>query len=315
MFVLSVQEITLIKSSRIKFIFVEESSIMSDKETPNKPPPPRYSHLHSEPISISFASPQQLAAFAAGAGNIFGNPRMATPMARFSSPMQTGNNMINPNHQKQAPQATSTPTPVASASATAASSSSSSKPVSKVLTPLPAQTIDLSTFKNFKFVTLDSLQIETRDVYDQISGTFKWEMCESQEDRCIDVIQTICAGQRVFLISSGGLGAKLVPKIHDLPQVYAIYIYCADVEYHSKWTKKFSKIRVVCNNDDQDLLPQFAVDVAQANIDWGDAFLKQGAPDRAREKFELAKKKLNEHAPNHDPAMDLDIQKKLGQCK
>lgn len=296
---------------------VEDSSIMSDKETPQKPPPPRHSLLQSEPISMSFASPQQLAAFAAGSGSIFGNPRMPTPMARFPSPMQAGHNMNNPNHQIQAPRPTATPTPVASTSATAASSSSS-KPAStdsKFLKPLPAQTIDLATFKNFKFVTLDGLQIETRDVYDKISGTFQWEMCESQEERCVDFIQTKCAGQRVFLISSGGLGANLVPKIHELPQIYAIYIYCADVDSHKKWADKFSKIRVVCNNDDRDLLPQFAVDVAQANIDWGDAFLKQGASDRAREKFQLAKDKLKDHAPNHDPAMDLDIQKKLEQCK
>ena len=55
----------------------------------------------------------------------------------------------------------------------------------------------------------------------------------------------------------------------SLPQVYAIYIYCANVNYHLQWAAGYYKVRVVCNDDDKYLIPQFAVDVAQANIDWG----------------------------------------------
>lgn len=291
---------------------------MSDKETPHKAPPPRLSHLHSEPVPISFASPQQLAAFAAGSGNIFGNPRMAAPMARFSSPMHAGFTMNNSMHQTSTPQASSTKSASTSSTTATDVAAASSKPVStdsKVLKPLTAQHFDLATVKGFKFVTSDGLQIETREIYDKISGTFKWEMCESQETRCIDLIRTSCTDRRVFLVCSGGLGAKIVPEIHDLPQVYAIYIYCANVEAHSKWAKKFMKVRVVCDDDDKDLLPLFAVDVAQANIDWGNALLKQGSLDRAKEKFQLAKDKLRDHAPNHDPQMDVEIQKRLEECK
>ncbi|CAF1182741.1 unnamed protein product [Rotaria sordida] len=117
------------------------------------------------------------------------------------------------------------------------------------------------------------------------------------------------------LITSGGLGQKIVPEVHDLPQVYAIYIYCANVKFHETWAKKFRKVHVVCDNDDLYLLPQFAVDVAQANIDWGNALLRQGTRDKAKEKFKLASDKLNNYARNHDSAMDVEIKNKLEECK
>jgi len=288
---------------------------MSDNPAPQRPPGPRMSHLQSEPVPISFASPQQLAQFTAGAGSFFSGPRMKTPYQSFMPQMNTTfNNMNNTSYQTQPVPLIQNNTTVAAASASAATSHSSASG-QKALTPLPEQPIDLSTFKGFKFVTLDPLQLETREVYDAISGTFQWEMFENQDDRCIGSIRDDLKNKRVFLISSGSLGAKIVPQIHDLPQIYAIYVYCANVKYHQEWAQKYPKIRVVCDNDDLYLLPQFAVDVAQSNIDWGNALLKQGTRDKAKEKFKLAFDKLNNYARNHDPVMDAEIKKKLDECK
>ena len=180
--------------------------------------------------------------------------------------------------------------------------------------PLPYQGIDLATFKGMKFVTLDGVQTVTREVYDKISGTFQWEPCEGQEEHCIKFIRDECANRRVFLVSAGGLGSRVVPQIHHLPQLYAVYIHCVDVEGHKRWTKDYPKVRVVCDNDDRYLLPQFAVDVAQTHIEWGDALLKQGNRDDAKKKYTLAETKLNEYARNHDPAMDIDLKSKLTRC-
>ncbi|CAF2775318.1 unnamed protein product [Rotaria sp. Silwood2] len=177
----------------------------------------------------------------------------------------------------------------------------------------PAQPIDLSTFKGFKFVTLDGLVIETRDIDDDVSGTFEWEMCAAQEDRCMQFIQEKCVNKRTFLITSGGLGKEVVPKIHDLPQLYAIYVYCQDVVGHRQWASKFSKVRIVCS-DDRVLHPQLAADVAQANIDWGDALLNAGKRDEARAKFQKALNNLTKHAKFSDQAFINQVQKKLAEC-
>jgi hypothetical protein len=237
------------------------------------------------------------------------------PMMSSGFNMNQGFNMQDTNYQIQTVPTMSNNLLAAVAAAAADIESQSASSGQKLLTPLPAQAIDLDNFKGFKFVTLDGLQIETREIYDKISGTFKWEACESQEGRCLDFIRNECGNKRVFFISSGSLGSRIVPQIHELPQVYAIYIYCANVKYHQGWAKEFQKVRVVCDNDDRDLLPQFAVDVAQSNIDWGDALFKKGTHDKAKEKFQLALDKLTKYAPNHDQAMDLEIRKKLEECK
>lgn len=193
---------------------------------------------------------------------------------------------------------------------------------SPVLKPPQAQPIDLSTFKGFSFATLDSLQIETREIYDDISDTFQWEMCETQEDRCIKFVRDQCVNKRVFLITTGSLGKELVPKIHDLPQIYAIYVYCGDVVLHKKWAANHSKIRVVCNDDDRHLLPRFAVDMAQCYIDLGDALLKEKKSNEAKEKYQKALEKLNIVATklpkkdkDVDPAMITLIENKIKECK
>ncbi|CAF2696908.1 unnamed protein product [Rotaria sp. Silwood2] len=278
---------------------------MSDTP-PQKPKIPHYSHLQSEPVPMSFASPQLLAQITAGTANPFPNSYMKTTNQVHMPMTGSAYDKMPTTYQSQ-------PAPLMNNNKNNTASSSSD---SKLIKPLPPQPIDASTFKGFKFVTLDGLQVETREIYDKISGTFQWEMCESQDDRCINFIRNECANRRVFFVSSGGLGQKVVPEIHDLPQVYAIYIYCANVKFHETWAKKYSKVRVVCDNDDLYLLPQFAVDVAQANIDWGNALLsKQDTRDKAKEKFKLASDKLNNYARNHDPAMDIEVNNKLEECK
>ncbi|CAF0802508.1 unnamed protein product [Rotaria sp. Silwood1] len=279
---------------------------MSDTP-PQKPKIPHMSHLQSEPIPMSFASPQFLAQVTAGTANLFPNSQMKTTSQAYMPMASSGYDKMHATFQ---PQSASQINKNSNAASSSASSSDT-----KLLKPLPPQPIDAATFKGFKFVTLDGLQVETREVYDKISGTFQWEMCESQDERCINFIRNECENKRVFLVSSGGLGQKVVPEVHDLPQVYAIYIYCANVKFHESWAKKYAKVRVVCDNDDLYLLPQFAVDVAQANIDWGNGLLQQGTRDKAKEKFKLASDKLNNYARNHDPAMDVEIQNKLEECK
>jgi hypothetical protein len=283
---------------------------MADKSHPPRHPGPRMSYLQSEPISMSFASPQQLAQLsAAAAGGYFPHPQMKTQSQTHMPAMSSGINVHNPNYQSDSIPKTTT---------NAAAAPTSPQPISQAgnkLQPLAPQKIALDTFKGFKFITLDPLQIETRDVYDKISGTFQWDMCESQEDRCIGLIRDDYKNKRIFFVSSGSLGAKIVPQIHELPQVYAIYIYCANVKFHQEWAKQYPKVRIVCDNDDLYLLPLFAVDVAQSNVDWGNAFLEQGARDKAKEKYQLAFDKLNNYARNHDPAMGVEVKNKLEKCK
>jgi tetratricopeptide (TPR) repeat protein len=50
---------------------------------------------------------------------------------------------------------------------------------------------------------------------------------------------------KAFLIVDGIIGQDIVPLIHDIPQLDAIYIFCGNESSHEQWTKKYTKIKGV----------------------------------------------------------------------
>ncbi|CAF3382081.1 unnamed protein product [Rotaria socialis] len=46
-----------------------------------------------------------------------------------------------------------------------------------------------------------------------------------------------------FVIASGALGQHLVPEIHNMPNLNAIYIFCGNKQYHREWVQKWTKIK------------------------------------------------------------------------
>ncbi|CAF3265952.1 unnamed protein product [Rotaria sp. Silwood2] len=48
-----------------------------------------------------------------------------------------------------------------------------------------------------------------------------------------------------FVICSGALGQQLVPEIHDIPTLDAIYIFCANQQRHAAWAENWPKIKAV----------------------------------------------------------------------
>jgi hypothetical protein len=55
------------------------------------------------------------------------------------------------------------------------------------------------------------------------------------------------SGDKIILITSGRLGRELVPKVHDLPQLVSIYIFCTDKFSNEIWSKTFQKVRYYSN--------------------------------------------------------------------
>ncbi len=48
--------------------------------------------------------------------------------------------------------------------------------------------------------------------------------------------------EKIILIVSGRLGRELVPQIHHLKQIVAIYIYCANMKEHEQWSNIYDKV-------------------------------------------------------------------------
>ncbi|UJR31250.1 hypothetical protein I4U23_018752 [Adineta vaga] len=278
---------------------------MHNQSNPPRPSGPQH-NLQSERMPSNLMSPSQLAQFTnANANGYLPRPQMSA--TAYATQHVATSNTAPP----QTITTTSAPEQLVIAYLKELDGRTS-------IQPPQAQPIDLEKFKGFKFVTLDGLVVATRDIYDKVSGTFKWEMCESQTERCVKYIQDECANKRVFFITSGSLGRDIVPKMHDLPQVYAIYVYCADLKFHLTWARSYSKVRVICNDDDRYLVPQLAVDVAQANVDWGNAHFQKGNREDAKKKYSKALENLNvdlKSTIKPDQAMINEVKNKLDQCK
>jgi tetratricopeptide (TPR) repeat protein len=66
----------------------------------------------------------------------------------------------------------------------------------------------------------------------------------TKADQCIQFLNDT-QNEKAFIIVSGSLGQHLVPDIHALPQLDAIYIFCGDKSRHEPWAKKWTKIKGV----------------------------------------------------------------------
>jgi tetratricopeptide (TPR) repeat protein len=66
----------------------------------------------------------------------------------------------------------------------------------------------------------------------------------TESEQCIQFLQSI-GNEKAFVITSGSLGQHLVPNIHAMPQVDAIYIFCGNKSLQEEWAKKWDKVKGV----------------------------------------------------------------------
>lgn len=64
------------------------------------------------------------------------------------------------------------------------------------------------------------------------------------ENECEQVIKSVPQYDRIVLIVSGRLGARIIPKIHNLEQLSSIYIYCFEKAKYEQLKEKFSKVKL-----------------------------------------------------------------------
>ncbi|CAF1053656.1 unnamed protein product [Adineta ricciae] len=65
------------------------------------------------------------------------------------------------------------------------------------------------------------------------------------KQQCHDYVTSLSSQDRLVLIVSGRCGQELVPQIHSLRQVSAIYVYSKDEQANEQWTKCFIKVQKV----------------------------------------------------------------------
>jgi hypothetical protein len=64
----------------------------------------------------------------------------------------------------------------------------------------------------------------------------------ADDNECEDYIRSTPTQDRIIFIVSGRLGQKIVPRTHQLQQLFSIYVYCSDKRRNSQWSQQFSKV-------------------------------------------------------------------------
>jgi hypothetical protein len=61
-------------------------------------------------------------------------------------------------------------------------------------------------------------------------------------DQCEQYIRQITE-EKVVLIVSGAFGRQIVPRLHNLPQFSACYVFCQDKKANEEWASKYHKVK------------------------------------------------------------------------
>ena len=103
-----------------------------------------------------------------------------------------------------------------------------------------------NNFETYSLIWLDASinSEENIDAQKKFRSSINYLQTFEQVDQCENYIRSVSSQDRIVLVISGGLGQQLVPKIHHLDQVYSIYVYCANKQFHQQWAQQFKKVHL-----------------------------------------------------------------------
>ncbi|UJR26371.1 hypothetical protein I4U23_007704 [Adineta vaga] len=114
---------------------------------------------------------------------------------------------------------------------------------------MTTNTVLSKNLETFSLIWLDAVvndSIENIETQQRLRKFINHLKTFQNADDCIQYIQSQ-PKDRFVLIISGRLGRDIVPRIHNLRQVYSIYVYCLDKERNERWAKSYAKIKGVIN--------------------------------------------------------------------
>ncbi|UJR23856.1 hypothetical protein I4U23_026831 [Adineta vaga] len=82
---------------------------------------------------------------------------------------------------------------------------------------------------------------DNRDTQEELRQIINHLRTFDNADECEQYIRQI-KNEKVILIVSGGLGRNIIPRIHDLSQFSACYVFCQDKKANEQWANNYHKI-------------------------------------------------------------------------
>ncbi|CAF1206992.1 unnamed protein product [Adineta steineri] len=111
----------------------------------------------------------------------------------------------------------------------------------------PRQQITQNCLLLWVDASIDLMNKDSRHKLTQLKSIINDIHLCTQPDQCIELL-TQADNERVFVITSDSLGKHLVPAIHGMPQLDAIYIFSDKKLSDQEWTQNWTKIKGVHTN-------------------------------------------------------------------
>ncbi|CAF3884299.1 unnamed protein product, partial [Rotaria sp. Silwood1] len=111
--------------------------------------------------------------------------------------------------------------------------------------------------ENFIIIWLDpntsESDVYSQNIISQLRCVSSWVGTFVDPDQCIDYLTEI-ENEKAFIIVSDNFGQQLVPLILDIPELFALYVFCREKQIHDRWIKDhhkvkgvFSQMELLCN--------------------------------------------------------------------
>lgn len=106
----------------------------------------------------------------------------------------------------------------------------------------------IQTIENYVLVSIhdqvDEIENDIQNVFPELRKIVRTIKQFTDTEQCIKFMMNI-KDEKIFLIVFDSIGQIIVPQIHQMPQVDAIFVFCRNEALHKEWTAKWTKIRCV----------------------------------------------------------------------
>jgi len=102
----------------------------------------------------------------------------------------------------------------------------------------------VQNLESFTCVWLDGTINETndsRETEQELRRIINHLFTCNDEKKCEEYIRNITQ-EKVVLIVSGTMGKNIIPRIHNLSQLSACYIFCGNIKFHKSWANQYFKV-------------------------------------------------------------------------
>jgi tetratricopeptide (TPR) repeat protein len=113
--------------------------------------------------------------------------------------------------------------------------------------------------------SIDPTNQGTQHTLEQLRGIVNEVNIFIESNSCVDFLHQV-KDEKILVLISGSLAQQLVPRIHQMVQLHAIYIIGWNKDRHEQWTKEWSKVKGV-HTQIEPICKALPLDVRRCNQD------------------------------------------------